>query len=181
MEECYNIGPYKSTKEYILACYNKEIYYYTHAPTSDIDFDFFEDTSLQDFIHQLQAKREQLATNFVAADEPFVLVHGNFNGRNIMMQGSKVRAVLDWEFSGAYPLSELVEGVGFDVLKVTDDDSAEENSKWSRRIMVMVGETAKQRGWTEQTIELMGILSLDMPGWRCFRPNMLFTTDSLVL
>jgi Phosphotransferase enzyme family len=85
-------------------------------------------------------------TSFVAADEPFVLVHGDFNGRNIMMQGSKVRAILDWEFSGAYPLSELVGGVGIDVLEVIDDDSEEENSKWSRRIMAMVGETARQYG-----------------------------------
>ena len=115
-----------STKDYVLTCYDKEIYYYTHAPTSDIDFDLFVDTSLQNFIHQLRAKREQLVTIFVAADEPFVLVH-NFNGQNIMMQGSKVRAVLDWEFSGVYPLSELIRaqfgGIGIDVLEVIDEDS----------------------------------------------------------
>ncbi|KDR81324.1 hypothetical protein GALMADRAFT_91910 [Galerina marginata CBS 339.88] len=154
-QACYDIGPYKSTKDYVLACYDKEIYYYTHAATSDIDFDLFTDTSLQDFIHQLRAKRAQLAKSFVAADEPFVLVHGDFNGRNIMMQGSKVRAVLDWEFSGAYPLSELVGGVGIDVLEVIDDDSEEENSKWSRRIMGMLGETARQRGWTEKKVEML--------------------------
>ena len=94
-------------------------------------------------------------TSFVAADEPFVLVHGDFNGRNIMMQGSKVRAVLDWEFSGAYPLSELVGGVGIDVLDVIDNDSEAENLKWSRRIMAMVGETARQRGWTEKNVEML--------------------------
>ncbi|KAF9448527.1 hypothetical protein P691DRAFT_669241 [Macrolepiota fuliginosa MF-IS2] len=154
-QECYDIGPYKSTKDYVLACYDKEIYYYTHAPTSDIDFGLFENTSLQDFIDQLRAKREQLATSFVAADEPFVLVHGDFNGRNIMMQGLKVRAVLDWEFSGAYPLSEIVGGVGIDVLEVIDDDSERENAKWSQRIMAMVGETARQRGWTEREVEML--------------------------
>ena len=84
-----------------------------------------------------------------------MLVHGDFNGQNIMMQGSKVKAVLDWEFSGAHPLSELVGGVGIDILEVNDDDSEEENSKWSRRIMAMVGETARQRGWTEKEVEML--------------------------
>ena len=49
------------------------------------------------------------------------------------MQGSKVRAVLDWEFSDAYPLSELVGGVGIDVLEVIDDDSEEDDYGYGRR------------------------------------------------
>jgi hypothetical protein len=44
-----------------------------------------------------------------------------------MMQGTKVVPVLDWEFSGACPLSELVRGVGVDVLEVVDDESEKEN------------------------------------------------------
>ena len=71
------------------------------------------------------------------------------------MQGSKVRAVLDWEFSGAYPLSELVGGIRIDVLEVIDDDSEEENSKWSRRVMAMAGETVRQRGWPEKKVEML--------------------------
>lgn len=35
--DCYDIGPYHSTHAYVLGCYDKEIYYYTHAPDSDID------------------------------------------------------------------------------------------------------------------------------------------------
>lgn len=92
----------------------------------------------------------------MAANEPFVLVHGDFNGRNIMMQGLKVMAVLDWEFSGAYPLSELVAGgVGVDVVETIDDDSEEENSKWSWRILSMAAETARKRGWPEREVELL--------------------------
>ena len=30
--DCYHIGPYKGTKEYVLACYDNEIYYYTCFP-----------------------------------------------------------------------------------------------------------------------------------------------------
>ncbi|KAG1719787.1 hypothetical protein EDB19DRAFT_1836435 [Suillus lakei] len=42
---CYLIGPYKTIEEYILACYDKEMYYYTHAPASNIDSDLFEHMS----------------------------------------------------------------------------------------------------------------------------------------
>ncbi|KAG2088374.1 uncharacterized protein F5147DRAFT_781011 [Suillus discolor] len=152
---CYPIGPYKTTKEYILACYDKEIYYYTHAPTSDIDSDFFELTSVEDFVQQLRDKKRQLETSFVAEDEPFVFVHGDFHGRNIIMRGTHVQAVLDWEFAGAYPLGELLGGMGVDVLEVVDDESEEENAFWSREIVRRVEETARQRGWDEKELALL--------------------------
>jgi hypothetical protein len=153
---CYPIGPYKTTKAYVLACYDKEIYYYTHAPASDIDSDLFRHTSLEDFVQQLRDKRWQIETSFVAEDEPFVLVHGDFHGRNIIMQGSKVHAVLDWEFSGAYPLSELLGGgIGVDILEVDDDESDRENTLWSREIVHKVGEMARQRGWGEKELALL--------------------------
>ena len=38
------------TKEYVLACYEKEIYYHNHATTSDIDSDLFRHTSLDEFV-----------------------------------------------------------------------------------------------------------------------------------
>jgi Phosphotransferase enzyme family len=84
--ECYPISPYKTTKDYILACYDKEIYYYTHASKDDIDADLFEDTSITDFVEQLNRKRAALAATDIT-DEPFVLIHGDFHGRNIMMKG----------------------------------------------------------------------------------------------
>ncbi|KAG2032809.1 kinase-like domain-containing protein [Suillus americanus] len=152
---CYPIGPYKTTKEYILACYDKEIYYYTHAPASDIDSDLFEVTSLEDFVQQLRDKKRELETSFVAEDEPFVLVHGDFHGRNIMMHGTQVQAVLDWEFAGAYPLGELLGGMGVDVVEFDDDESEEENALWSREIVRRVEETARQRGWNAKELALL--------------------------
>ena len=107
-------------------------------------------------MQQLRDKRQHLETSYFAEDEPFVLVHGDFHGRNIMMQGSRVQAVLDWEFSGAFPLSELLGGgIGVDVLEVDDDESEKENAIWSRKIMHMVGETARNRGWDEKEIALL--------------------------
>ena len=107
-------------------------------------------------MQQLREKRRFLEANWVAVNEPFVLVHGDFNGRNIMVQGTKVVAVLDWEFSGAYPLSELVGGgVGVDILEVVDDESEKENSKWCRRILRMAAETARQRCWPKNEVEML--------------------------
>ena len=107
-------------------------------------------------MQQLRNKRRELETGFVAEDEPFVLVHGDFHGRNIIMQGSQVQAVLDWEFAGANPLSEMLGGgIGVDVLEVNDDESDRENTLWSREIVRKVGETAKRRGWDVKELALL--------------------------
>ncbi|KAG1871788.1 hypothetical protein DFJ58DRAFT_696765 [Suillus subalutaceus] len=152
---CYPIGPYKTAKEYILACYDKEIYYYTHAPPSDIDSDLFEITSLEDFVQQLRAEKRQLETSFVAEDELFVLVHGGFHGRNVIMHGTQVQAVLDWELAGAYPLGELLGGMGVDVVEVEDYKSEKDNALSSREIVRRVEETARQRGCDAKELALL--------------------------
>ncbi|KAL8938710.1 MAG: hypothetical protein Q9216_003747 [Gyalolechia sp. 2 TL-2023] len=153
----YNIGPFASTKQYVLACYDKEIYYYTHAPDSDIDWDLFETVSLTDWIEQLQTERkviEQDPSAFLP-EEPFVLVHGDLHGRNIMVKDGKIQAILDWEFAGAYPLSELLGGMGVDILEVEDDESADENDVWSEKIVEIVGAIARERGWEQRKVHLL--------------------------
>ena len=48
----------------------------------------------------------------------------------------------------------------------------EEISKWSRRIMVMVGETVRQRRGTEKNVEMLvgdGDPVVAHAKWRCFR------------
>ncbi|KAG1879931.1 hypothetical protein F4604DRAFT_1954235 [Suillus subluteus] len=139
---CYPTGLYKTTKEYILAYYDKDIYYYTHAPASDIDSDLFDITSLEDFVQQLRAEKRQLGTSFVTEDELFVLVHGGFHGRNVIMHG-------------AYPLSELLGGMGVDVLEVEDYESEKDNALSSREIVRRVEETARQRGWDAKELALL--------------------------
>ena len=107
-------------------------------------------------MQQLRDERQKLETSFVDAEEPFVLVHGDFHGRNIIMRGSQVQGVLDWEFSGAYPLSELLGGgIGVDILEVDDDESDRENTLWSGEIVRKVGETARQRGWGKKELGLL--------------------------
>lgn len=105
-------------------------------------------------MQQLRNKKSQLETSFVAKDEPFVLVHGDFHGRNIIMHGTQVQAVIDWEFAGAYPLSELLGGMGVDVME-PDEHNFEESVLWSRAIVRMVGETARKREWDAKELALL--------------------------
>ncbi|KAL9005351.1 MAG: hypothetical protein Q9188_001867 [Gyalolechia gomerana] len=155
--EHYDIGPYASTKQYVLACYDKEICYYTRAPDSDIDWDLFETASRDDWIEQLQTERKVVDQDPSAflPEEPLVLVHGDLHGRNIMVKDGSVQAVLDWEFAGAYPLSELLGGMGVDVLEVDDDESAVKNNIWSEKIVEMAGVMARERGWKQRWIDLL--------------------------
>ena len=41
----------------MLAFHDKEIYYYIHASQDDIDGDFFENTSVADFVEDLRGKQ----------------------------------------------------------------------------------------------------------------------------
>jgi len=160
-DDCYAIGPYSSTKEYVLACYDREIYYYTHAPVNMIEHDLFTETSLEDFIQQLRETRQSIADdeNAFLPEEPFVLVHGDLTGRNIVVKGTEIVAILDWEFAGAYPLSELWDGQGLDLVEPEDDESVEESWSWSwswsDRVLELVQEVARGRGWTERNLELL--------------------------
>lgn len=147
--ECYPIGPYHSTKEYILACYDREIYYYSHAPAANIDASLFETTSVHSFIDQLREKRQALAAENMV-DEPFVLVHGDFHGRNILVRGCRIVAVLDWEFAGSYPLSEVLSGGGVDVVELDSEELDEENTVWGRKIRRYIQQEVRSRAWSRK-------------------------------
>ena len=86
--------------------------------------------------------------------EPIVLHHGDFQGRNILMRGTDIAGIIDWEFAGAYPLSELLlYGQGPDVLEMVDDETTEECFDWNDRIGTMVREEAVAAGWGEEEVE----------------------------
>jgi aminoglycoside phosphotransferase (APT) family kinase protein len=141
----------------VLACYDKEIYYYLNGSEEDIDQDFFEDVPKEDFIKSLQDTRQSIAEDDTAflPEEPFVLVHGDLHGRNIMMKDGHIEAILDWEFAGSYPLSELLGGMGVDVLEVDDDEGEVENNSWSEVIVKLAGEIANSRGWDDRRLGLL--------------------------
>lgn len=155
-QDYYHIGPYASTKEYVLACYDREICYYSQAPQHGIaiDSDLFIDTSVQDFVVQLQKKKDSLAAADIA-NEPFALVHGDFHGRNILADGGRVLAVLDWEFAGSYPLSETLSGGGIDVVEAVSEELDEENTVWNREIRGLIAREVARRGWEQGEIDLL--------------------------
>ncbi|KAF2967063.1 hypothetical protein GQX73_g6527 [Xylaria multiplex] len=151
--EYYPIGPYHSTKDYILACYDREIYYYSHAST-DIDGSLFDKTSVQAFIDQLREKRQALAAETID-DEPFVLVHGDFHGRNILVRDDHIVAVLDWEFAGSYPLSEILSGGDIDVVDATSEELDEENTVWGRKVRNYISQEVESRAWSRDKIDML--------------------------
>ncbi|PTB71143.1 hypothetical protein M440DRAFT_1366194 [Trichoderma longibrachiatum ATCC 18648] len=150
----YPIGPYRTTKEYILACYEREIAYYSHADEEDIEQDLFEDVSASDFIKRLQQKRDSLAT-IDMEDEPFTLVHGDFHGRNILTKGDQILGILDWEFAGSYPVSETLSGGGIDVVEAESEELDDENTLWDRRIRDFIREEAVARHWEGDKLDLL--------------------------
>lgn len=152
--DCYPIGPYKSTKEYILSCYDREIYYYTHATDKDINPYLFTNTTAQAFIETLRQKRAALAATDMI-DEPFVLVHGDFHGRNILARGDQITAVIDFDFAGSYPLSEALSCGSIEIVECDSVESFEEMCTWDQKIRGFIQHEAETRGWDQSQIELL--------------------------
>lgn len=147
--EWYDIGPYPTKTAYVLASYDKEISYHLHAPASDIDGDLFETVSPVEYTQRLRSERASIASDPTACgdpDEPFVLVHGDFSGSNVIVQGTDVKAVIDWDFAGSFPLSELASD-GFEVFETTSDEDVEEMFKWDKKIFAMMEAVAVRKGW----------------------------------
>lgn len=153
--ECYNIGPYKSIEEYVRAYYDKEIYYYSNGSINDFDDDLIrEERQRENWIAQLKEKRQKLE-GWNAQKEPFVLTHGDFHGRNILMNDGVIAAVLDWEFAGSYPLSEVISSTDVEVVEADSQELDEENIVWGLKIRRLIEEGARERGWKTDDIELL--------------------------
>ena len=172
----YNIGPYPNSKVYILACYDREIYYYTHAPASDFPHDIFETTSAAAFAAHLQRERTTLASQppsfFAQIDsEPRVLVHEDFHAGNMLVRDGHLAGVVDWEFSGTYPLSELLGSIA--ILQISglrepaervddaervkwDNESIEqEEDRWHSHYLDAVDRVVRQRGWRDEHVRAL--------------------------
>lgn len=84
-----------------------------------------------------------------------MLVHRDFHGRNVLVNGTDIAAVVDWEFAGAYPLSELLGDDGFEVMESKDTARLKENSRWCARTLSYVKEITVSRGWPEKEQKLL--------------------------
>lgn len=154
--DCYDIGSYASIEQYVLAYYDKEIYYYVNASDSDFDDDYFDDESRADLVQRLKRTRSSAKADLEQhqREEPFVLCHNDLHGRNILMRGTDVASVIDWEFANALPLSELVHG-GVEVLEMVDDESVEECWNWQDKVCGYVVQIAKARKWDAKDMQLL--------------------------
>ena len=153
---CYDIGPYGSISKYVLAYYDKEIYYYAHAPESAFDVDRFKLDSRAQFLQRLQEGKSSIKADVDATEpyEPFVLCHSDLQARNIMMKGTDIAAIIDWEFAGSFPLSELVDA-GVEVMEMVDEETEAERLHWCSKIRTRVEHVARERGWEQSDIELL--------------------------
>lgn len=71
-----------------------------------------------------------------------------------MVHNGHISAIIDWEFAGSYPLSELLGGTGVELFEL-EDENLLEYGQWSDRIRDMVVEKARGRGWGEEKIALL--------------------------
>lgn len=119
--------------------------------------DLFQGVSKFNLFTTLQAMRDQLAstTSTFLPEEPSVLVHKDISGDKIMLRDKQICAILDWEFSGSYPLSELLGRLEGEVVGDVDGETTEECFAWSRRMDELMAESARVRGWSEEEVELL--------------------------
>lgn len=103
---------------------------------------------LTDFIVTLMEARMAFCLSEKADSvEPFVLIHGDMHGSNILMNGTSIAGVLDWEFAGSYPLSDMLRR-GFGC----------QGAPWERRVKDIVLERVGE--WKMDMLE-----SYEEPAW----------------
>lgn len=72
------------------------------------------------------------------------------------MRGTDIVAVIDWEFAGSFPLSELIDEP-IEVMEHSSGDEASQGAilRWETQILSLVEEIAKERGWASSEVELL--------------------------
>jgi hypothetical protein len=138
-----------------------KICYYTRATDSEIAETGLEATpaSIADFVGKLQAEQETLRQSFTGFDainaEPLVLVREDFHSYSLLVRDGHLVGVLDWDFSGVYPLSELLGKIS--ILQVSesccDEITEEEEDTQRQRYRAEVERVTRKRGWREENVK----------------------------
>ena len=71
-----------------------------------------------------------------------------------MVHNGHIRAVIDWEFAGSYPLSEVLGGTGIGFFEL-EDENLREYGEWSDRLRHLIVNKARARGWEEEKTALL--------------------------
>ncbi|KAF8530666.1 hypothetical protein JB92DRAFT_2858704 [Gautieria morchelliformis] len=172
----YNIGPYESLREWVLSCFDRQIHYFDqmlhHEALKQWENQFkMEMNEWLDLLtpeivlEKIKAKRDA----FIQADRlpfdsshPFVLRHGDFHGRNLLVSRTSPRtivAVIDWDFGGsqALPLADK----DFEVISGPEDEKeAREQEYWRKRIDELIGKLPFDYGLA-QTWHAMTLVTLE--------------------
>lgn len=88
-----------------------------------------------------------------------MLVHEDFHAGNMLIRDGEIVGVLDWEFSGMYPLSQLL--LPAQILQISmplsdrNDQTELEEDQWDERFRRTVGEIVKERGWAEKDVQTL--------------------------
>jgi len=148
----YDPGPYKSVSEYAKAYLKKEKLYHEHTtPEDEMDQQSFEDKK--------SALSELLELSSVQIDdEPIVMCHGDLHGRNIIMDGVNVCAIIDWEFGGYYPSS-----VAYDLPELTSGTDTDDDEDWDGVFRAMLSEKMKKMIFNYNPIVGRCIAIIDTP------------------
>lgn len=72
----------------------------------------------------------------------------------MMVHEGHISGIIDWEFAGSYPLSELLGGMGVELFEL-EDENLVEYGRWSDRIVEAVVEKARRRGWEEDQLAVL--------------------------
>ncbi|KAI1179291.1 hypothetical protein F4777DRAFT_535136 [Nemania sp. FL0916] len=153
--ECYNVGPYTSIKEYFMSNCDRQIDHYTHILEGDSPMDRgYDENGIATLLAGQRAKRDAVAAAAVFA-EPFVLMHGDIHGRNILADGDKIKAIIGWGFAGTYPLSDTFARGMAGVVDVESDEDVEEEWEWAVKIRGYIRDELRKRQWDSNLIDLL--------------------------
>lgn len=122
--------------------------------------DAFENATVAEFIESLKLEKENVSKDvqlFQALDaEPHVLVHEDFHAGNMLVRDGSLVGIVDWEFSGVYPLSEMLGAI--QLIQVSPsgrrEGIEEEEEEWDSRYRQDLEKIVRQRGWTEEDTKL---------------------------
>ncbi|CAG8845282.1 37333_t:CDS:2, partial [Gigaspora margarita] len=92
-------SPFKTTKEYILAVIRNQMHYYS----------MFKSTKKQKCLIPKYKELYQLVPKYFQdnGNDTFVLMHIDFYTSNILVKNNEITGVIDWEYSGAFPIECL--------------------------------------------------------------------------
>lgn len=129
-ENC-NIGPYDTIQEYANSYLDGKVRYLSTLPSETNS----GKAPLPTLLSEFKALEISLSKPDFRADEPFVLRHGDFHGRNIVVQGTDIVGVVGWGFAGSYPLSEVLNRDPITVIENSDAETSQHNLVWGRKIL----------------------------------------------